>query len=88
MVAFAIGSFGVWEKTSKNKFSKTPRLQAAKAKVDVVNHVEHVERVERIYMIFMFYMVKKGTEGVVGKLREEELREEEFNAEAQVRRED
>ena len=56
MVAFAIGSFGVWEKTSKNKFSKTPRLQAAKAKVDVVNHVE---RVERIYMILMFYMVKK-----------------------------
>ena len=31
MVAFAIGSLGVWEKISKIRFSKTPKLPAAKA---------------------------------------------------------
>ena len=31
MVAFAIGSLGVWEKISKMRFSRTPKLPAAKA---------------------------------------------------------
>ena len=30
-VAFAIGSLGVWEKISKMRFSRTPKLPAAKA---------------------------------------------------------
>ena len=36
MVAFAIGSLGVWEKISKIRFSKTPKLPAAKATIKVI----------------------------------------------------